>query len=109
MNNVYSARFFADTLTSTALKVLYTVPAGYVALVKSIDLVVGVTATSGVSLQLPGSLNFWFVALPSSATIYASWRGHCVLEPGETISGIIPGYTSGTAWLSASGYLLTLP
>lgn len=106
---VYSTRFVASLLTATN-DVYYTVPAGYVAVVRTMTLA-GVAPAAGAGtaqVELGGSNSrVWMHAVQNSEIVSEVWNGRLVLPPGETIRASISGTT--VPYLTVSGYLLQLP
>jgi hypothetical protein len=103
---VYSTRFIqAHGLSGTAA---YSVPNGYVAIVRDVDSFIGTPAGLN-SLYLHGALGqaIWWTEATVGQSQYASWRGRQVYFEGEDIEveadvGITDGYD-----VTVSGYLLT--
>jgi hypothetical protein len=100
---VYSIRFYAGPV-GEAVQVLYTVPAGSVAIISDIELVNG-GSSSGlcyVVLQVPGQPDvYWYHAEALGAGESQQWTGHVVLNAGEslaasanitTVQGVFSGY-----------------
>jgi hypothetical protein len=105
MSRVYSTRFMAGVPSGTPL--LYTVPAGYKAVVRNIDIWQPITAVTNLVEVAVFGLAIFYVAY-ASATVQTAdhWDGRQVLNAGDTL------YASSNyalANLMASGYLLSLP
>lgn len=105
-STVYSTRFIAAALEPAGL--YYTVPEGFVAVVRDIDAV----GTGGeyiqAALETVGS-TFWLDYFPESGSYgWIGWRGRQICQPGEQISVFVSGTESGGT-VAVSGYLLTLP
>lgn len=101
---VYSIRFMAWAATETPTP--YTVPAGYVAVVRDVDAVSGGGAIInwlwGINGECKiGGGQFTVEALNQ----FQQWRGRQVLNPGETIYVAADGAIDG----AVSGYLLVIP
>lgn len=105
--DVYSFRFIqAHGLTGT---VAYTVPDDYIAVVRDVDSYIG--SPLGLNnLYLHGALGqtIWWTTATIGESMYASFRGRQVYEPGEEIEleadvGLTDAYD-----VTVSGYLLTL-
>ena len=106
---VYSTRFGAGFL-ATGFTTFYTVPAGNVAVLRDITLGWGVAAGAGgiVTVQVAaGTSRIWVVTVPDSTVNSAHFQGNVVLPPGEQVRAAFTG--TGQVYLTASGYLLTLP
>lgn len=107
MGAVYSTRFM-NGFMEPGIK-SYTIPAGYVAVIRDID----VCATGTLSTPVPG------VEVDIGGTVFAQlglpfalqnlsygWRGRQIANAGEVLNV----RTSVGGWYySVSGYLLTLP
>lgn len=108
MATVYSVRLFQALGLSPGTVVAYTVPAGYRAILRDIDLY----SSAGVSnseIYIEGALGQTIFHAEVAATTQDSpqWRGRQVLYEGETISVNVGGASS---WdVTISGYELTLP
>lgn len=106
MANVYSTRFLASTDPSSPPT--YTVPAGFVAVVRSIDQWCPAIGSGYYSLvQIVSPYCVLRQAFFSAEGGSDSWYGRQVVEPGEqlTINSNVPSPGS----VIVSGYLLTLP
>lgn len=104
MANVYSTRFLAWAADESPPA--YTVPAGYVAVVRDADIYSGggeetnwVLSVNEIAHFAAGQFNI--LALAQTA----QWRGRQVLNPGEFLVFASDGSTDGMV----SGYLLALP
>jgi hypothetical protein len=101
---VYSTRFIA-VATATG-SYTYTVPAGYVAIVKCADVVTTTTSSSGFILQINNVTAIWYMdGSEWSAQVHSQWTGHQVVNPGEVLDVYLPS----SAYFCCSGYLLSLP
>lgn len=103
MANVYSTRFLMAHATSIEG---YTVPAGYVAIVRDADCFYpGGLGQSGQLANASGGIFAYFPFAAAINGVLVSWRGRQVLQPGEVF-----GFISTTAMdIMVSGYLLALP
>jgi hypothetical protein len=106
MAAVYSTRFIASP--APEFPPTYTVPAGFIAVVRCIDL--WCPAGYGGSrtlVQMVSPACIIFEAIFGAGEESAHWDGRQVLEPGEqlTLNSDVP--SPGSALVS--GYLLTLP
>lgn len=103
---VYSTQFLADYPWGS--DVSFTVPAGYIAIVRSIDLFQG-GGSGGHELQVYlGYSSAVVFNVPSSAAGASyHWEGRQVLEQGDELIATNP--SAGPASVLASGYLLTTP
>lgn len=106
---IYSTRFLRQSL-ATGVAAAYLVPAGFVAVVRAIDVVQaadnGGTAPNGSLLIAEDAGQIAFAVLNTSALFSAaSWRGRQVIEAGDSLLLVVIGYTSH---VSANGYLLSV-
>lgn len=104
MSNVYSTRFLAWAASESPPA--FTVPMGYVAVVRDADIYSGGGALTNwvLSVNLVAHFaagQFTIEALAQTA----QWRGRQVLNPGEFLVFAADGSTDGMV----SGYLLALP
>lgn len=105
MTAIYSTRFVLIATAGTGEQGDYTVPVGYVAIVRSIDFF----ATSAAPVDIiatigPTPIGFvrtQFPAYPNSV----SWSGRQVANAGEKIGVYV---VSGAGHVTISGYLLSL-
>lgn len=105
---VYSTRFVNAQLTGTNTT-YYTVPAGNVAVVRTMTAAWSAPASGqGVVQVLVNGANafIWFTPIGASETASALWNGRLVLPAGEIIRAANTG--TATVRLTVSGYLLTL-
>lgn len=102
MAAVYSTRLLQAVGLTADL--VYTVPPGFVAIVRDADL--HNNDTFGASFFMQGALGqaIWLATRDITDTGYYSWRGRQVLEAGETLTAHI---ASGTWDVTISGYLLS--
>jgi hypothetical protein len=106
---VYSTRF-VNVAPATANTVYYTVPAGFVAVVRTMTFGYAEPArANGVMTVLMSAANsrIWTVLATASTVGSAQWNGRLVLPAGETLRASYTGTTG--QWLTISGYLLSLP
>lgn len=110
MANVYSTCFYRGVIP-TASTVLYTVPTGFVAIVRDIT-VYNAMATSRKGLTgwliQDDNANPIYATLatsPSNLTTY-QWQGREVLTAGQTVVGLA---YDGSWKVRVNGYLLTTP
>lgn len=103
---VYSTRFLASSGTGTQ-EPTYTVPDGFVAVIRDIDGIVPDIAGSVVQCGLvdPQAL-FVDENYASNGGKHVQWQGRQVAYAGEQLAGLIIGAAFGS--LCASGYLLTV-
>lgn len=112
---VYSKTFLAVVQAAAAAVVTYTVPAGFVALLTSIDVVQfdPTKATLGfVGISLTGSsfVQLFDVELAvGAATTRKSfhWTGHVALEAAGAMNVATTGTAGGFNYYTLAGYLLT--
>lgn len=104
MANVYSTRFVA--WAASMLPPAFEVPAGYVAIVRDIDVWSGGGAMINWQVEVIEGAKFAAGQFTiESIAQTAQWRGRQVLEPGEFLEFQSDGPTDGLI----SGYLLGLP
>lgn len=106
---VYSTRFVNVSPASTNT-VYYTVPAGFVAVVRCMTFGFSEGARiNGIATVLLSAANsrIWTSSVTAATTGSAVWEGRLVLPAGETIRAAYTG--SAGQWLTISGYLLSLP
>jgi hypothetical protein len=113
MGSVYTERFFRAPSVTGGPFTVFTCPAGIRAVVKTITIVWGDTALSGLDawVQEDDLTKLARITLATGLTpmtIGGSqlWYGTMALEPGDSLA---VQTASGTADFHASGYLLTLP
>jgi hypothetical protein len=103
MGSVYSTRFIDNAALS--LLDVYTVPAAFVAVVRDIDVVIGVNIGAFEFTFIgTGGARLWTFNGPSSAGEAAQWRGRQVFQGGESFALEATGATFS---YSACGYLLS--
>lgn len=101
---VYSTRFIAWSATGTPPA--YTVPVGYVAVVRDLDVTSGGGSIINWQLQIAGGAKFAVGQFTvESIAQLASWRGRVVLNAGDVLAFASDGATDGVC----GGYLLLSP
>lgn len=101
---IYSTRFLAWQASS--LVPAYTVPAGYVAVVRDCDVYSGGGSLIDFELSVNGVAKFWAGQFTiESIPQWQGWRGRQVLFPGEELFFQSQYPTDGLC----SGYLLLNP
>ena len=105
MASVYSTRFIeVSSLTPSAA---YTVPAGFVAVVRDLDAVSqGSVAVAELVMVGAAGQAIYLAFAPISTSMWFGWRGRQVLLAGETLHVDV---ANGPWDVSVSGYLLTAP
>lgn len=111
---VYSTRFASAPAVTGGPFVAYTVPAGYLAVVKDMSIVWGDVIASGVDawFQTDDLTKLWrytwafTLGTPTNFGGTAAWWGMKVLTAGEELQ---VQTAAGTVDFAASGYLLQLP
>lgn len=105
MASIYSTQFGHGAGTAGATGTLYTVPTGFVAVVRSIGLWNYAGGPGFCAINGPGG-DAIFVGSSTGAQGMSTWEGRQVLNPGDTITyDLVSG---DWTWL-VSGYLLTAP
>lgn len=100
--NVYSVRFLGWSASSTPPP--YTVPEGYVAIVRDVDVTSGGGAMTNFALVINTVAVIWRGQFTvESVGQSAQWRGRQVLNPGDILDFASDVATDG----AVSGYLLT--
>jgi hypothetical protein len=104
MAALYSVRFFGiQGLNGVAS---YTVPAGYRAVVRDLDVYCDNSGAGGTFFfKGPASQTIWHLSLAATATTDGQWRGRQVFNTGETF--LVDADTNSD--VTVSGYLLTAP
>jgi hypothetical protein len=106
---VYSTRF-VSVAPAAANATYYTVPAGYVAVVRTMTFGWAEPARSNGILNVllaQAGQRIWSFAVTTATVGSQLWVGHLVLPAGEQLRAQYTG-TPGQ-WLTISGYLLVLP
>ena len=106
MAKIYSTQFFNGE-NDTDGAVLYTVPSGFVAVVRSIDVHHVPSAAGQVCGCVLGS-TFVQLGVAAGTTSYnpPPWSGRQVLTAGQAMEGVFSGFYQQIA---ISGYLLSTP
>lgn len=103
---VYSTRFLAFSTTSTEEET-YTVPSGFVAVLRDVDVYHQGGAADGWSVQLVDPLCYLMTGGDTGSAGLAQWSGRQIFNAGEQLQGTL--YSAGDlASMMASGYLLAL-
>lgn len=104
LGRVYSTRFFQRTVNNLASNNLarYTVPAGKLAVVRSISIVV--YGIGDIYIGNVGGDSWWLLTRGTASGADRQWSGAQVVLAGETL-GV--KWVSGDMSISCSGYLLT--
>lgn len=104
MAPVYSTRILeAAGLAST---IVYTVPAGYVLIIRDLDVYCHATGVDHVYLVGATGQTIWHQEFDVSTTFYGSWRGRQVIYAGEQVSITAAMSVLDGADVTLSGYLL---
>jgi len=96
----YSTQFFAG---AWAIEHTYAVPAGYIAVVRELDVVNGETTAQTIRAGTSAGADFWIQAIEPVKSV--QWTGRLVMNPGEELRVYSQGVTGWS--VIASGYLLT--
>lgn len=103
---VYSTDFL--DLHASELGIGYTVPDGYKAIVRDIDVFFTALAVINLNIIGPSGGTFaYFSYIPTEAA-FQSWRGRQVFNAGDTF-GVTGTVDAGSFDIRVSGYLLTAP
>lgn len=104
MTALYSTQFAAGTEAGGSTTVVYTVPTGYVAVVRDIEVGAQSPPANSVAINYAGVAEIYSV---DTITQYrtAQWRGRVVLNAGDTIN---VDAIAGTWTYIISGYLLSV-
>lgn len=112
MANVYSTLFYRNGSLTAGSVIAYTVPAGFVAVVRDIDLFLNQPWDSQllsgilVSTRFPTTALFGVLSPKARGNQPYHWEGRQVLNPGDELT--LNVYDSG--WeATISGFLLALP
>lgn len=103
---VYSKRLFVEEGLNTNLG--YTVPAGYVAVLRDVDVFCNLYSTSTeFYVAGVGGAILWYVTVGAlTDPSFYQWRGRQVFNAGDIIT--FAGSSNGVD-MTASGYLLSTP
>jgi hypothetical protein len=99
---VYSTRFIGGLVTA-ATPLGYTVPGGYVAVVRDVEFAIDGAIACVPYFTLAGSFDIFRGGI-SVTDVWNQWRGRAVFNAGETFYLA----SSANVYGSASGYLLSL-
>lgn len=102
---VYSSRFISAPGLSTTRS--YTVPAGYIAIIRDLDAYGNITGFADLYLHgASGETLYWFhwSALQQEAVL---WRGRQVIYAGESFDVTVSTGGIDAVDVAVSGYLLT--
>ena len=102
MAAIYSTRFIGQQVT-TSTPVIYTVPSGNVAVLRSISMTPAATGLTAAEVSLGSASIVWKVAT-GTLSVTQTWDGRQVFNAGETIECTCAG---ANAYFMCSGYLLT--
>lgn len=103
-SNVYSTRFIGVSL-GTGTTATYTVPTGYVAVIRDISATATTTGSTNAEVFVNGAFTIWNSGpITNGSTLV--WSGRQVLNAGDVLSVHAVG---ATTQFMVSGYLLTLP
>jgi len=100
--SIYSTRFLAGSGLASGSGVTYPVPAGYVAVVRTITMNGGGAGGEDGLAIIAGVAGFARTKLPAGVA-GSTWNGHVALNAGETLELFA---VSGPVDMVASGYLL---
>jgi len=106
---VYSTSF-ARVAGTTSTVVVYTVPVGKVAVVRTMTAGWSVTARTPGLIQVflaGGNSRVWVVNVAAAGSGSDQWEGNLVLPEGETIR--LLAAPTPQVWFTASGFLLSVP
>jgi len=104
---VYSTRLLqAQGLAGT---ISYTVPAGYILILRDLDVYCHATGVDHVLLIGAAGQAIWHQEFDATTTFYGSWRGRQVLYETETVQIAANMSILDSADVTLSGYLLTAP
>lgn len=104
MTVVYSTKFAAGAQASGSTSVVYTVPAGYVAVVRDIEVGAQNAPANSVAINLAGVAEIYQAGGIAQYST-AQWKGRVVLNAGDQIN---VDAIAGTWTYIISGYLLTI-
>lgn len=104
---VYSVRFISGNIPAPGGGLFYTVPAGYRAVVRDLDVAYQTTGGSTqVEFAIAGVTFFGNAQNSSALWVAVQWRGRQIANAGDQIGVGVSGDSSSVA---VSGYLLVLP
>jgi hypothetical protein len=106
--SIYSTQFATGTMSTAGPELVYTVPAGHVAVLRGFDAFLYTGAVFVCVLSINGNPSclgaIASAAQPNSGI--GSWSGYQVFNPGDAI--YLAGNNAGITYI-LSGYLLVLP
>lgn len=107
---VYSTQFIAALLAADA-SAIYTVPDGFVIVVRDISGVIFPGPTSGTNIEVDcGEFAIFSAEAPPSCTVTFHWEGRVVMPAGQHLQAFNQfGTGSAEVAIVISGYLLTAP
>lgn len=106
-SNVFSTRFLEAVGASSDLT--YPVPAGFVMVLRCIDVYANVTGDSSIYFHGALGQTIWTVHWPPLSASHAQWTGRQVFVAGELFVAHLSVAPLDGVDLTASGYLLTAP
>lgn len=104
MATIYSTRF-CDVTISAGTTPLYTVPTGFVAVIREVLLLIADSGARAQLIRSGGGANI-ILHTAAAANEYTQWDMRAVLNAGDVLDGAI---VTGTAGFFISGYLLEGP
>ena len=111
MATVYSRLLFRAHAVDTDTVAVYTFPAGYLYVVRDMDVFLAGEGGGAFSVYDGASCTFWSVTAPEGGTgFWEHWSGRQVFEAGDSVSfapSTIDPFGHGD--IRVSGYALTLP
>lgn len=106
MASVYSTRFCLHAESTSVYVPVYTVPAGYVAVLRCIDVYFGSVTGDQVIVDVSGA-PFWSTPISTVGSSSVPYRGRQVMQEGEILNVNYVLASGGFAGVMASGYLLS--
>lgn len=106
---LHATHLYEGNITTTSgTQVLYTVPAGYRVIIRSVILRNAAGSTNSVNILVDSTWAAYFVSLPAGGTAGSSneWRPWLVLGPGQTIGGRVSVATGCNCIISGSIYTI---
>ena len=105
---IYSTQFASGITPTTGPDLVYTVPMGYVAVLRSFDCFLYTSGVMVCLLGINGRPPFMGAVSPAAEPNagFASWFGYQVFNPGDQL--FLSGNNSGITY-QLSGYLLISP
>lgn len=105
---VHSTKFFLGTITDATQTNLYTVPTGYRAVIKAINVQNTAGTSCFCSMRVDTAAGIFAVTVPAQSGtngVY-QWNGWIVIDAGQVING--HAATGKTLSVSVAGYLYPL-